>query len=408
MKDRPRVSTAKGPAAVPRPATLKRINMRRFLEELRSRGPSTRAELTRAIGVAPPTSSSIIAKLVETGWLEPAEVRTPGKGRPGQVYRLVTSSALVVGALIQIDECTVAPAGLDGIPRDNQAVRFKTPSTYEALLDALASSISRFSKPHDDGPDRRRGVKPRCLGVGLGIPGLVDENTGRVAFSPNLHFLDGRCLAPDLADRIGLQVVGVQEEHALCLAEQHLGGARRFADFAVLDVSAGMGMGVVNGKRYISGHNGFAGEIGHVTAQPDGRRCGCGNRGCLETVATDTALLNDVRERLKEDLDIEQLLARVSKGEIDISEELDRTLGFLAIGLAAITNLFNPEAIFIHGRLLELNEDVIPRLIAKTKSRSLRPSFEEVAIFRAQGNKLYGALAGLLDRVFAAVGPRLS
>lgn len=399
MKERTQFSNGvHGSLSAPRPATLKRINMRRFLEELRTRGPSTRADLTRATGVAPPTSSSIIADLLETGWLETADLRAAtAKGRPGQVFRLATTTVQVLGILIQIDRCTMAPAGLDGIPREEESVTFPTPRSYAELLNVLTEHASPFL-----GPGRR------CLGVGLGVPGLVDEDSGRVAFSPNLHYLDGKSLGPDLAERLKMEVVCTQEEHALCLAEQHLGGARNLTDFAVLDVSAGMGMGVVSAGRYISGHRGYAGEIGHVTVQPNGKLCGCGNRGCLETVATDTALLNQICGKLNHEIGIDEALKEAAEGKIDVAEDLDRTLEFLAIGLAAISNLYNPEAIFIHGRILDFGPEVLPSLIGKAQARALRPSFDEVTIQRAQGNKLYGALAGVLDSVFAAVGPRLA
>ncbi|MBN9501036.1 MAG: hypothetical protein BGO01_07405 [Armatimonadetes bacterium 55-13] len=399
MKERDRNSEgALASLATPRPATLKRINMRRFLEELRLRGPSTRAELTRATGVAPPTSSSIIADLLETGWLEAADSRVTPKGRPGRIFRLATSSAQVVGVLIQIERCFVAPAGLDGIPRKEDSVSFPTPRSYSELLATLAEHTQAFTRD----PTRR------CLGIGLGVPGLVDEASGRIALSPNLHFLDGQTLGPDLASLTDVQVTCTQEEHALCLAEQHLGKAKNLSDFAVLDVSAGMGMGVVSGGRYMSGRRGFAGEIGHVTVEPNGKLCGCGNRGCLETVATDSAFLNEVRARIQGDITIEEALSQSQKGQIDIRKDLDRTLDYLAIGIAAITNLFNPEAIFIHGRLLDFDEQAAKRLTEKAKERALPPSFDEVIIEKAQGNKLYGALAGLLDSVFATVGPRLS
>src|SRR5688572_24466826 len=85
----------------PRPTVLKSINKRRFLEELRKRGPSTRAELTRAIGVAPPTSSSIIADLMQAGFLEVGGgTQSLGKGRPGTFFRLASSTAFVIGATL--------------------------------------------------------------------------------------------------------------------------------------------------------------------------------------------------------------------------------------------------------------------------------------------------------------------
>lgn len=373
--------------------------MRRFLDELRRRGPSTRADLTRAIGVTPPTSSNIIADLLETGLLEESDAETVpnSKGRPGKIFRLATTSAFVVAVTVGITECVAAPAGLDGAPRYAQASRFPTPKDYETLLDQIAAQVGAI----------RETSSGRCLGLGLAVPGLVDERNGLVAFSPNLHFLDGQALGPDLTERLGIEVVCTQEEHALCLAEQSLGQAQGLTDFAVVDFSSGVGMGVVSGGRYVSGKRGFAGEIGHTTVQPDGYPCGCGNRGCLETVASDVAFLAAVRARLNESLTFEEVEAGFRDGNLDVREELEATLEFVSIGLATVVNLFNPEAVFLHGRMFALSEAVLPSLYDLVRARALRPSTEEVQLRLARGDKLYGAVTGLLDHVFAAIGPTL-
>ena len=97
--------------------------------------------------------------------------------------------------------------------------------------------------------------------------------------SPNLHLLDGQRLAADLSNEIGLQCIGLQESHALCVGERRYGAARGMNDFAMLDVSTGLGLGIVSGGHLLTGNSGMAGELGHITVVPDGQRCGCGNRG---------------------------------------------------------------------------------------------------------------------------------
>lgn len=381
-----------------RPATLKRINMRRFLDELRKHGPSTRADLSRITGVAAPTSSNIIADLLTIGLLEETDARTAVKGRPGRVFRLATNTAFVIGGMIDVEECVFAPAGLDGIPRRGDAVTFATPNGYEALLEAIADAVDRV----------RAKAFGRCLGLGLSVPGLVEERFGRVAFSPNLHFTDGRTLGPDLMEMLGMEVVCTQEEHALCLAEQIVGEARTLNDFVALDITSGMGMGVVSGGRYVSGRDGFAGEIGHTTVEPNGQLCGCGNRGCLETVATDSSFLHAVRARLGTKVGLEEVASMVANGYLDVSKELDSTLSYIAIALATVVNIFNPQAIILHGKVLDLRSDSMESLMAMMSERALAPSSRDVQLLRSKGNKLHGALAGLLDQVFAAVGPKLA
>jgi len=381
-----------------RPSTLKRINMRRFLDELRRRGPSTRADLSRVTGVAAPTSSNIIADLLEIGFLEQIENRAAAKGRPGKVFRLASDSAYVIGGTIDVEECVLAPAGLDGVPRRDGQIRFGTPQSYGELIEAICNAVETI----------RTKAVGRCMGLGLSVPGLVDERLGKIAFSPNLHFTDGKSLGPDLYRRLEIEVVCTQEEHALCLAEQIVGEAKTLNDFIALDITSGMGMGVVSGGRYIAGRDGFAGEIGHTTVEPEGQICGCGNRGCLETVATDSSFLHAVRTRLGTKLALEEVAVMVGQGSLDVSKELDSTLGYIAIALATLVNIFNPEAIVLNGKVLDLRGDSLEVLTARMSERALGPSSKRVRLLRSKGDKLQGALAGLLDQVFAAVGPKLA
>lgn len=375
----------------PRPSTLKRINMRRFLEEIRLHGPRTRADLGRAIGVTPPTSSSIIADLISQGLLEESPSVAGAKGRPGKLVGLASSAAYVIGAAIDVTDCRLSIAGLDGEPRPESSVRLPTPDTYEGLIALIELQIDNLCA----------GARGRCLGVGIAVPGLVDEKSGMVALSPNLHFLDGRPLAKDLSRALGTEVVCTQEEHALCLCEQHRGGARGLADFAVMDFSSGVGMGVVCNGAYVSGSQGFAGEIGHITVDPNGLICGCGNRGCLETVASDTALLRQVSSAMRSSVTFDDLR------QLDVSAELNVVLDFIAIGVATVVNIFNPSAVFVHGSLFHLRERVLEDLDQRVRARTLRPSADQLTLCIADGDKLFGAVAALLDRIFSVVGPRL-
>ena len=105
-------------------------------------------------------------------------------------------------------------------------------------------------------------------GRGVTVPGLIDHRRGLDILSPNVHVIDGHSPGRDLGERLGLKCVMVQDQDALCLAERHFGRARGLEDFAILDVSSGVGMGVMSGGRLVRGHSGFAGEIGHITVVP--------------------------------------------------------------------------------------------------------------------------------------------
>ena len=213
----------------------------------------------------------------------------------------------------------------------------------------------------------------RTLGVGVTVPGLIDHRRGLDILSPNVHVIDGRSPGRDLGERLGLECVMIQDQHALCMAERHFGRARGLDDFAILDVSSGVGMGVMSGGRLVRGHSGFAGEIGHITVAPEGRRCGCGNRGCLETVASDTALARRVSRRLGRQVDIDEVIRLAARASSIREEDCKEVVRYLAIGLATVINIFNPSTLFIHGQLFDADEGLFARVLEQTRKRALCP-----------------------------------
>jgi predicted NBD/HSP70 family sugar kinase len=239
------------------------------------------------------------------------------------------------------------------------------------------------------------------LGLGVSIPGLLHGEEKRTVLSPNLHQTDGRQIGKDLAERTGLETVPMQEMDCLCLAEMMYGRARNVDDFAMLDLSDGLGVGFVHKGQILEGHSGLAGELGHVTIQLDGRPCGCGNRGCLETVATDTALLHRLSDRLGRSLTMDEMLAGVRSGSIVPGPEFEEVLQYLAVGLAAAVNLFNPRMLFVYGRFFDADAALFGRLVELTKRRALGPSMAECEIIRAQIDKSQGAIAAVMHHITA-------
>jgi N-acetylglucosamine repressor len=177
----------------------------------------------------------------------------------------------------------------------------------------------------------------------------------------------------------------------------------------MLDVSTGVGLGVMSGGRLLAGHGGMAGEIGHVTAVADGGRpCGCGNTGCLETLASDSALAWRVSRRLGRELTVEDVveLAKADRGRI--AHDLSVTARYVGIAVAAVVNLFNPATVFVHSLLFEADPDLFDRIVEEARARALAPSWADCRVVRAKGNKRQGAVAGIVQHLTNAVAPGLS
>lgn len=371
------------------PTLLRHINARRVMELLWRQGAVSRAELVRRTGISAPTMSRLVEGLRTAGFLEAEPAPRAGLGRPAVRYRPASLGSQVVGVSVGIRECQVVSGGLDGLLPEARRRVCVTPRTYGGLVDALSRTIREVIA-----------LSPaRCLGVGLSVPGLITERDRRLVFSPNLHFLDGRPLGDDLQRQLGLFVLLHQEEHGFCLAERFFGAARGVENFAVVDISDGLGMGVVSGGRLVTGARGYGGEIGHITVRPGGEPCGCGNRGCLETVATDLAFARSVSRRLGRTLDIEAATAAVRAGVVSADEELLQTLEALAIGLGAVVNLFNPELVLVNGRILDAGEGLLVQLTERVRHYCLRPSFEACRFARTRTHKSLGAVAAVIDRL---------
>jgi N-acetylglucosamine repressor len=367
---------------------LRQLNERKVIEALQSRGPLSRAEIMRHTGISGPTVTRAVAALLEANLLEEGEFRAASLGRPGKVLRLA-GAAVVLGVVVGNKRCQLVSAGLDGQILQEEPRSFATPVRYAELVETVVRQVQRLTE---------EGGKP-LLGVGISMPGLLHRREKRTIVSPNLHQADGRQLGADVQQRLGVATAILQESHALCLAERTYGAARGVDDFAMLDINEGMGLGVVNGGRIIEGHSGLAGELGHVTAVLGGRLCGCGNRGCLETVATDSALATLVSERAGQKLTIEDVVALVRHGELQADAEVEDVLQYLAVALAAVINIFNPSQLFIHGRIFDAGDDLFDHVLELTRPRTLAPSLADCTVIRARGNKCLGAIASIIHRL---------
>jgi N-acetylglucosamine repressor len=368
------------------PSLLRQLNERHVLAALQTNGPLSRAGIARHTGISGPTVTRVVSSLLDAQLLEEQAPQQTSVGRPGKLVRLATKNVCVLGCVIGAKTCEVVAAGLDGSIRPEDIRHFSTPTQYAELVSQCVRSARELMGLR----------KAAVLGLGISVPGLLNRREGRSIVSPNVHQLDGCNLGDDLRDRLQIDATVLQECHALCLAEQVFGAARGVTDFAVLDVSEGLGLGVIHGNRIIQGHSGLAGELGHITVQLDGRPCGCGNRGCLETVATDAALAAAISEKTGRRLEMDEIATLVQAGKLQVDEEIEHLLAYLAIGLAAVINIFNPSKLFIYGRCLDVQPDLFDRLLARTRQRALAPSLADCEIVRAQGSKRLGAVAAAI------------
>jgi predicted NBD/HSP70 family sugar kinase len=287
---------------------------------------------------------------------------------------------------------------------------FETIFEPAALMTELAGRIQRLGLAH-----RTAG---RCEGVGIVVPGMVDQDTGRVLNAPQLGWRDVD-VRDQLADATGLPVLIENAPIACALARMWLGTSqdRPSGNFVYVTVSDGVGAGVVINGQVVRGHGSSAGEFGHIPLVVDGGApCLCGARGCLEAYTSNLATLSrylghelapaTTRALLHSTgLTIPALIDRAAAGDQRAADAIDTTARYLGAGLAAITNALNPTHIYVGGELTAAWDRIEPVLRAAIASRGLTAAASATPLIPepASGHpRLRGATALVAAQSFAA------
>jgi len=221
-------------------------------------------------------------------------------------------------------------------------------------------------------------------GIGIGVPGIIDMDTGMLRESPNLPGWHDYPVRDEIERRLGTKVILENDANSAALGEKWLGAARDYDDMLMLTLGTGVGGGIVLGGRIWHGMRGMAGEPGHITIEPDGPPCPCGNRGCLEQYASATAVVRMAREAITQGKS--PALAGASQENAEISaksvyqmavqgdngaQQIYRRVGWaLGIGLADLINLLNLPIYVIGGGAANAWDAFLPALLEEVRKRS--------------------------------------
>jgi predicted NBD/HSP70 family sugar kinase len=379
------------------PALLRRINERRLLEYLQLSGPSSRARLRKISGLTAPTVSKVVDSLLEQGLLEEIDPVRPAMGRPGRLVRMASATALVLGVLVDADRCTIVVAGLDGRIHDGRTRHIATPATYEALIKVLDREC-RVALA---------GLAGAPQGIGVVVDGLINDRTHQIVCCANLHMLDRRNPAHDLESRMGVRCRLLKGTSALCLSERACSDAAGRDDFCVFDITTGIGLGIISGGTLIAGHSGMAGEIGHVVVDPGGALCGCGNRGCLETLATDSAIVRLVSAKVGHVLAPTDVGRLLDQQPADFAAEIETVANRLALAASMAINILNPSRLLIHSRLFLAADGRFAAVRTALGRLGLAASVADCLVERTRSSKEQAAIAGIIHEITQTWAPAL-
>lgn len=356
--------------------TAKDSSRSALLDAIRRAKRIARIDLAQLTDISPATVTTITADMIRQGLIEeviPEELTGQSRrGRPRVNLRLRADAFLVAG--LKVAETTISVVLVNFVGNVVAQHTYQRNETRPAP-DALITQIKQAIDATLDGVGY---AFSDLSAIGLGIAGIVDAKRGFVHWSP---FLNTRNLelAAMLKDAVHLPIFLDNDANLVAMAEQYLGDAQNTANFIVVTIESGVGMGIVIDNKVYRGTRGCGAEFGHTKVQLDGALCRCGQRGCLEAYVADYALLREASfdtSFFKEgsaERSVQDLLTAARTGDMTAKSIVERSSRIFAMGLSNLINLFDPELIILSGERMSFDH-----LYAEEVIEAIRSSIVQV------------------------------
>lgn len=336
-------------------STSRDINRRIALNVIHEHQPISRAELARRMKVTRGVAGVLVQELIDQDLIYEGATGEAAFGRKPTLLHIKSHDRLAVAVDIRFSKTSVMICDFSG--RQVALETYDTIFSIPDFVNDLAGRIRRLIKTH--------AITAGVEGVGVAVPGMVDQRTGRILKAPALGWR-GVELRNQLAIATGLPVEIENSGRACTLAHLWLerGETNRPQNFVYVGVSDGVGVGVVVNGELLRGFDHIAGEFAHVPINLDGPRCMCGATGCWEAYISNLATLsryfgwnlsklspNNLRDAKQGSFSVPDLIARARGGDAKAMAAIQETARFLGTGLATIVNAINPECIYLDGEI---------------------------------------------------------
>jgi predicted NBD/HSP70 family sugar kinase len=384
--------------------TARDINRRIMLNLIRRHQPISRADLARFSGLQRSTVSAISEQLIAERWISEGANGHTLRGRRPTYLRLNKERVGIIGINVRPARTTIGFANLDADFLAQESIP-TAPNPEKFVTDVV--------------PRLRNLVRTRpeitCEGIGVSLPGRVDLETQKLAFAPNLKWHDFD-LKAQLEKAMGLPVELENAANSCALAEfwfgRHAIGVR---NLVAITVSEGIGTGLILNHQLVQGSTGMAGEFGHTTLVEDGLECQCGNRGCWEVYASNSAAIRYYAQsadrgrsarttgQSTSELTFDDLMRLATQGDARANKAIDQMAHYLGEGTARLVTGLAPDVIVIVGEVTRLWDRIGPIIEGLVKTRN--PAHSKTKIVRTDPSaqpRLRGTIALVLQKHFGA------
>jgi len=370
---------------------IRKWNLSSIFKAIHKKGPISRIELTEITGCSAGTVSNHVRTLIKKGFVIETKKGISSGGRKPIQLMINPDKAYIFSIEIEVNQVKIVMFDLE----IKVAMKSIFPITYK---DDYKKTLEQVFFEMDKMREEKNLRLGNLLGIGVAVPGLIDKVKGILEFAPNLGWKNVH-IAEIFKDRYGLPIILNNEAKAAAIGERE-SIYPKINNMVFVSINEGIGCGIFfNGELY-RGASGNAGEFGHIIIDTNGPLCHCGNKGCWETLASESyvvnrylKLSNSNKELTKKE--IYQLGKNGDKKVIKIFSETGRNIG---IGLVNIVNGLSPELLVIGGGIVEIKDYIYEEIIKKLEESALSVSYRKVEIKFSQLGSL-AVVYGMADLI---------
>ena len=363
--------------------SLRRHNLSTVLRHLRDSGPRSRARIATETGLNKATVSSLVAELEQRGLVREGDIERGQVGRPGQAVE-IDGRVCGLGVELGVDHISTHLLDLRG---ETIAAR-RIPAGVHEL--GPQQTLNRLATLIDETTVEMAAAGRDVVGVAIGVPGLVEAAQGTLRVATNLEWRDIDVVNElmSLLDGPAYSILLDNDANLAAIAEHAMGAATGARTMVYVTGEVGVGGGVIVNGQVMRGAEGYAGEVGPMVVASDGLLCGCGRRGCWETVAGLPAMLRQVADSddpiADPGLDLEQRLAEIVRraelGDARTLRGLDAVGTGVGLGVSILANVFNPQVIVLGGFFAVLSDYLVPAIENELVNRMVARSLSECRV----------------------------
>lgn len=384
---------------------MKSVNRSIILNKIRTDAPISRAQIAKETKLTPPTVSSNVKALIEQGIVVESVLGESQGGRKPTMLLINNEEFYVIGVDVGPQEIDCVIADLAGNILTRTSSGLSMPITNDQFLSVLKGGIHAVIAETSINQEK-------IIGIGVAMHGVVEVETGISLFAPNLG-LTNIPIKEELEKEFELDVKVENDARVMALGESWFGDHGEVDSMLAVNLGRGVGAGIVINGKLFHGAQDIAGEIGHMTIDMNGEVCECGNRGCLQTLATGSAIAKQAQKIANQESEIdlsqitgEKVYELALLGNEACVEILQNTGKVIGIGLTNLIHIMNPNKIVLGGGVIKSSKFILPAICMSIEERALTPRAKQTEVVVSElgdDATISGAIALVLEDFFDPV-----